>query len=273
MPPLDGTRLRDALRDDPFTREIVILESTGSTNDDALRLVASGSPQGTVVVASVQTAGRGRLARRWHSAPGVGLYLSVVLRPSGPVEELTRWTVGSSLAACLACRAFSGCDVEIEWPNDLLTGGRKVAGTLAEARSMGGRTTGLVLGTGFNVNHETEDFPPELRESATSLRLACGGRVALARESLAAEYLRRLGGVASRLERGEWESVAAEWSRHAPSASGRRVVVVSSVPGSTERIRGTTAGLDEHGALRVERADGSGTIRVRMSDAVVPAEA
>lgn len=250
-----------------------MLESTTSTNDDALRLLASGSPQGTVVIASSQTAGRGRLARRWHSAADVGLYLSVILRPCAPVEELTRWTVGSALAACLACRERSGCCVEIEWPNDLVALGRKVAGTLAEARSMGGRAAGLVLGTGFNVNHEIADFPPELRDSATSLRIARGGGPRLDREDLAAAYLRRLGDVAARLERGEWGSVAADWSERAPASAGRKVVVATSDGGATTRISGTTAGLDAHGALLVERTDGAGTIRVRLSDAVIPAEA
>ena len=264
MPPVDPRSLRRLLADDPFVRDVVVLETTRSTNDDALRLLDSGAPEGTVVVASCQTAGRGRLARRWHSAADVGLYVSVLLRPVGPIESLTRWTVASALAACAACRACSGAAIEIKWPNDLMFEGRKVAGTLAELRSSGGVATGLVVGTGFNVNHQPGDFPPDLREHAVSLRTAGGGEL-VSRESLAAHYVKRLGAVADLLARDGWIEVARAWLALAPAALGRRVLVVPE-PGGAQ-LAGTTAGLDRDGALLVERFDGS-LLRVRTSGSV-----
>lgn len=268
---LDGGRIRALLAGTPFAEQVTVVEATGSTNEDAMARLDAGCPHGTVIVASAQTAGRGRLARRWYSAPGLGLYLSVVLRPAAGLRELTRWTIGSALAAGEACRACAGCDVEIEWPNDLFHRGRKLAGTLTEARTVAGAAAGLVIGTGFNVNHGSDDFPPELRGTAVSLRMAGDGRP-VEREPLAAEYLRRLGDVSRRLERGEWSSVVADWSRLAPGANGRRVTVRSEAAGGARHDRGTTVGLDDDGALRVKLADGTGILRVRMSDSILPAE-
>lgn len=272
MPPLDRSRILDLLAGDRFVREVVVAERTGSTNDDAMRLLESGASHGTVLVAASQTAGRGRLGRPWHSAPEVGLYLSVLFRPGTALEDLTRFTVASGLAACEACRTCAGVETVIEWPNDLTFGGRKVAGTLAELRSAGGQASGLVIGTGFNVNHAPDDFPVELRGRATSLRMARGGSP-VERESLAAAYVRSLGRVAGRLTSGAWTEVAAEWTRLAPAASGRMVVVLPEPGGTRARLRGTTAGIDDRGALLVTREDGGGTVRVRLAESVVFEEA
>jgi BirA family biotin operon repressor/biotin-[acetyl-CoA-carboxylase] ligase len=268
--PLDASTLRRLAGAAPLVRELVVLETTGSTNDDALRLADSGAPEGTVVVASRQTAGRGRLGRPWHSSGDGGLYLSIVLRPAGPVESLTRWTVASALAACEACREASGAAIEIKWPNDLIFGGRKVAGTLAELRSAAGVATALVLGTGFNVNQQAEDFPAELCDRAVSLRMARGGelRSKLSREHLAADYLSRMGRIVELLRRGAWPEITRAWLALAPDAVGRSVLVSTGGAGAAgERVPGITRGLDESGALLVERSDGE-TMHVTMSEAV-----
>jgi BirA family biotin operon repressor/biotin-[acetyl-CoA-carboxylase] ligase len=254
---LCAERIRLLLRGEPFVRELVVLEAVDSTNDELRRRAARGAPAGTVVVADRQSAGRGRLGRRWHSPPGLGLYLSVLLRPPQAPAEPGRWTLGAAVAAGETCRALCGVAVEVDWPNDLSVGGRKLGGVLAELRCPPSGSAELVLGTGVNVTHRREDFPGELAERATSLALAAEGR-APAREELAAAYLRALAGVIDLLEAGAWIDVAQRWERLAPGARDRRIRVRPPAgPAAAPAYDGRTAGLDATGALRVRRADGS----------------
>jgi BirA family biotin operon repressor/biotin-[acetyl-CoA-carboxylase] ligase len=247
---------------------VIVLDTVGSTNDELRRLAATGAPEGTVVVAEHQLAGRGRRGREWFSPPGVGLYLSVLFRPMEEPVRLTRWTLAASIAACEACRRSSGRAVEIEWPNDLFFEGRKLAGILAETRTTGSRTCDMVVGAGINVHQRADDFPPELATRAISLRrIGCAGM--LEREGLAVDLLRRLAVLATALRRGDWSSVAKRWERLAPGARDRPVRILAGNSGPP--IIGLTRGLDESGALRVESEDGK-VIAVRLADAVEPLE-
>ena len=259
---LDERKLIDALGDASFVRRIELLGTTGSTNDDARRLARDGAPSGTVVVADAQTEGRGRLGRVWHSAPGLGVYISVLVRTTTPADRVTRWTLGASLAACQACRSVGGEAVEVRWPNDLYHDGRKLAGTLLELRTSGHQVQELIVGTGFNANHGNDDFPEDLRDRATSLRIVTGAPVD--REKLTAAYLRCLSSVIARLEEDRWDEIRASWAGLAPGASGARVRVT---PGSGDVFEGTTQGVESTGALRIESADGKVFV-VRLADAV-----
>ena len=111
---------------------IVVLTTVSSTNDEMRRLAERGAKDGTVVIAGEQTAGRGRRGSRWHSAPGLGLYLSALFRPGGRSEQLTRWTLAASVAAVEACREAGASEVCIDWPNDLTWRGKKLAGILTQ---------------------------------------------------------------------------------------------------------------------------------------------
>jgi BirA family biotin operon repressor/biotin-[acetyl-CoA-carboxylase] ligase len=270
--PLAAEKLHGLVTGLPLVSRLIVLDSVGSTNDEVRRLAEEGTPEGTVVVADEQFEGRGRMGRAWHSARGLGLYVSVLLRPERPAGEVTRWTLGAAIAACRACLEGAGCDVQIKWPNDLLHAGRKVGGVLGELRSAGGQPKDLVLGFGLNVLHGVAQFPPELRNTATSLRLA-SGRGMLDREQLAALLLARLGQVCGRLRRGEWDKVAREWERLAPHARGVPVRVLHGEAGEAAfaPFEGLTRGLDTDGALRVEKADGS-IISVRSAESVFPVE-
>jgi BirA family biotin operon repressor/biotin-[acetyl-CoA-carboxylase] ligase len=270
-PRLDVARLRGLLSAIAFVRRVEVVESTGSTNDDARRLSRQGAPSGTVVIANHQRIGRGRLGRSWHSAPGLGLYISVLIRPSRPVDAPTRWTLASALAACEACLAVGCEDVVIEWPNDLYHDGRKLAGTLTELRSVGGSVEEVIVGTGFNVNHDAEDFPTDLTRQATSLAMALGGRP-VDRERLASAYVERLGARVALLERGGWDALVAEWTRRAPRASGARVEVRSPRAAEGGRFEAVTRGVDANGALRVERPDGT-IVSVHSNASVASLEA
>jgi BirA family biotin operon repressor/biotin-[acetyl-CoA-carboxylase] ligase len=165
--------------------------------------------------------------------------------------------VVASLAACETCREHCGDGAVVEWPNDVMFGRGKLGGILVEMRSVGRRPLELVVGVGLNVNHRRADFPPELRESATSLRLS-SRRGMLELESVAAGLLNRLGRAARRMARGDWEELVRDWEAVAPSARGCRVRVAPGAGSGAEcePWEGITRGLDADGALSVERADG-----------------
>ncbi len=159
--------------------------------------------------------------------------------------------------------------VEIKWPNDVMWRGRKLGGVLAELRSTGGRAHDLVLGLGLNVFQGRDDFPDELSDSATSLRLIAP-ESRMVREEVAARYLEEFGGLTRRLHAGDWPSVASAWEECAPGARMARVRVVEEGTAAT-LFEGLTEGLGEDGALRVRNA--AGEVRaVRMADALVPVE-
>jgi len=247
MPRLDPNRLAERLTHVAFVQRIVVLETTGSTNDDARRLATGGAPEGTVVLAEGQTAGRGRLGRSWDSPERTGLYLSILLRPADPPDRIGRYAIAAAVAVCTACRALAGDRVVLKWPNDVLADGGKLAGVLAEMRH-GSSGAELVLGVGVNVNQAARDFPPALRGTATSLRIVARG-ADLDRTTVAATLLEALAATIGRMRRDGWEEVAEQFLRYAPDATGRRVRLAAGGQGMTD-------GLDATGALKVATANG-----------------
>ena len=255
MSAFDLPRALALLGSAPGVGPVHVVAVTSSTNDEVRRLAAGAAPEGTVVVAEEQTAGRGRLGAAWHSPAGSGLYLSVLFRPAGSAPDATRFTLASAVAACEAARGVGAEDVAIKWPNDLLWRGRKVAGTLAELRTTGTTVVDLVVGTGFNVAQEEGDFPPALAGSAASLAMATGREVE--RERLFALYVAALLDRARQLRAGEWDAVRARWSALALAPNGGRVRVL---PGrGAPPFEAVTEGIDASGALRVR--DDRGTAR------------
>lgn len=228
----------------------VVLGATGSTNDDARAAASGGAPDGTVVVALAQRAGRGRLGRAWHSPPGAGAYVSIVFRPDEPAALLGRYGLAVAVAACEACREAAGEGIAIKWPNDLVSPGGKVGGILAELRT-GPSGAELIVGVGINVNQAAGDFPADLSGRATSLRLLRRG-AALDRDAFICRLVDTIGQRVAAMRREGWEAVSARFLRYAPHAAGARVRF-----GSGES--GVTAGLDATGALRV---DCGGAIRL-----------
>ena len=163
------------LRTRRMGRAYEFLSACASTNDVARARAAAGAAEGLVVVADSQSAGRGRLGRSWHSPPGQNLYLSLLLRPALPARQVAPLTLlaGAALARTLAA---AGVTPRLRWPNDLLVAAagefRKAAGILSEMATDGERVRHIVVGVGLNVNGQ--EFPPDLAERATSLRLALG---------------------------------------------------------------------------------------------------
>jgi BirA family biotin operon repressor/biotin-[acetyl-CoA-carboxylase] ligase len=152
----------------------VFLGVTGSTNVQARALADAGAPEWTLVAAGHQTAGRGRLGRRWDSAPGKALLFSVVLRPPLAPEDASVISLLVATEMSSACTRVAGVPVVSTWPNDLVAARGKVGGVLTEARVVDRTIDYLVVGVGINVSMDAGDFPDELRESATSLGIEGG---------------------------------------------------------------------------------------------------
>jgi BirA family biotin operon repressor/biotin-[acetyl-CoA-carboxylase] ligase len=182
-------------------------ETLDSTNNLAKELAARGAPEGTVVVAEAQTGGRGRLGREWDSPPGVGLYVSLVLRPMLPPMDLPQITLTSAVAVVRAVRRVAGVAPGIKWPNDLLLNGKKLGGILTEMETESDRIRHVVVGLGLNVNNP--EFPAELAATATSLTLAAGG--AFSRVDLLKAWLEEFDGLYDRFLNQGFAEILAEW--------------------------------------------------------------
>lgn len=243
----------------PVGSQVIYFPVATSTNDLALRFADLGCPDGTVVIADQQTAGRGRGGHAWHSPAGSGLYVSVLVRGDAPEAERgggasdwPRWlTLGTGVALAEGLHAASGLPVSIKWPNDLVMapsgsvrGARKLGGVLAEGRADADRLTHVVVGFGVNVRRTA--FPPDISMRATSLEDELGREVD--RAEVLAALLRRFATWLTRLRAQRTAEVAARWSALAVGATGSTV----EWQGEGGVRRGVTAGIDADGALLVK---------------------
>jgi BirA family transcriptional regulator, biotin operon repressor / biotin---[acetyl-CoA-carboxylase] ligase len=216
-----------------------------STNVEAKSLAISGAPEGTVVIAEAQTAGRGRLGRRWTSPAGKGLLFSVLLRPALPMSEAHLLTLVAACASAEAVESLVPAPVKIKWPNDLFIGDRKVGGILLEVAGEQDEVDWIVAGIGLNVNTEYGELPVNLRRTATSLKMAAGEPVD--RSELLARLLLAL--------ETHYAGAVADGFEHALNAFRQRDYLLSkgvSVQTREGPVAGRAAGIDERGALLVE---------------------
>ncbi|HOY57086.1 MAG TPA: biotin--[acetyl-CoA-carboxylase] ligase [Verrucomicrobiota bacterium] len=230
-------------------RDIRVFRETTSTNDIIEKLARDGVREGVVVFAESQTKGRGRLGRRWVSPRGAGLWFSILLRPVLRPQEATQLTIMAATALARAIREQTDFTPEVKWPNDILVGGRKVAGILTELTAELDRVRHVVLGIGLDVNQAAGDFPPDLRRIATSLR-AEAGRI-FDRAELAVTVLRALDRDYLRLREGQFDGLAAEWEDLCTTL-GRDVTILL----GSRRVRGRAESLDSEGALLVRTEHG-----------------
>ena len=185
-------------------RRLICLESVDSTNLYARQLAMAGAADGTVVTADRQTAGRGRLGRDFQSPGGLGIYLTALLRPDCPLEQVSALTAWTAVAVCDAVEELCGIRPGIKWPNDVILDGRKLCGILTELE-LEAETAALryvVVGLGLNVSQTEADFGPEVAPVAVSLAQALGraprraeaaGAVIAALDRMAADFPRRWG--------------------------------------------------------------------------------
>jgi len=256
MTALDADRLRTELATaGPYTA-LDVVASTGSTNADLCDAARDGAPDRTVLIAEEQTAGVGRLARTWVSPAGAGLYVSVLLRPAEvPPTATGSLAIVAGLALADLC-AELGVDATLKWPNDVLVGGGKLAGVLAELVAQQDNQA-VVLGIGLNVNPVGDVEPGPGGLAATSLA-ECGARTA-DRTEVALRLLRALAEreAAWRTARGDLaEAGMLDAYRRVCGTIGRAVTV--SMP-EGKSLTGTAVDLDAVGRLSVEDDDGRRT--------------
>jgi BirA family biotin operon repressor/biotin-[acetyl-CoA-carboxylase] ligase len=245
--------IRERLMTHTLGKNMFHFFSIDSTNAFASRLLNHGRkvPDGTVIIAESQTAGKGRRGRSWHSEQEHGLYFSVVLRPPISPGFAPLFTLGTAVALHNAIESKTGLQVDIKWPNDLLVNGLKICGILAEMQSEFDRVNSLIIGVGVNVNHT--GFPADIAETATSLRIASGHYQS--RIELFVEFLEELENLLMRFEKYGPAAAAAiieTWTRNSSFANGRRLEINDGF----RVIEGTTRGLNPFGALRLETWDG-----------------
>ena len=169
---LSMERLRSSIQTSTLGQQIVRFEETDSTNIQADRLAKEGAPHGTLVVAEMQTAGRGRRGRSWQQEPGTMIAMSLILRPEIAPDEASMLTLVAAHSIAVTIEIMTEVSAFIKWPNDIVINGKKTVGILTEMCLEQGRIGHIIVGIGINVG--TKAFPEELREIATSLYLETG---------------------------------------------------------------------------------------------------
>jgi BirA family biotin operon repressor/biotin-[acetyl-CoA-carboxylase] ligase len=257
----DLPTLEAALTGTVYAGKLHFAPVTQSTNTDALEAARTGAPHGSVYFADEQLAGRGRGDHAWHSAAGLGLYVSILLRPTFPAARLPLLAFAAGLAASCAIQKTTGLNIDLRWPNDLLIDSRKVGGILIEGRVEGKveadtdtRSVAYAV-AGIGINVRQREFPPDLSTPATSLDIeAC---TQISRQALLIELLKSLQHEASSLH--DPAALSATLSRVQQASTwiaGRRVHVHG-----PQACTGVTEGLDENGFLLVRTATGLVTVQ------------
>ena len=250
---------------DIIGREIVCLDEIDSTNSECKRMAARGAPNGAVVIANGQTAGRGRMNRSFQSPKDKGIYFSVLLYPDLSPENLLPLTSLAGICVCAAVERVCGARPRLKWPNDPVLNGKKVCGILTELSMEGesGRVAYVITGIGVNVGQAPGDFSPDVAAMATSLSWELGQPVS--RPRLAAAMIEELDKAYSALRCGDLSEYLAACRRDCVTL-GKRVQLLSP---DGRRETAEAVGLDERFGLIVrdassaERVIRAGEVSVR----------
>jgi BirA family biotin operon repressor/biotin-[acetyl-CoA-carboxylase] ligase len=240
--------LRQRLKGSLFGKRIFHFFKLDSTNRVALELGYAGEPEGAVVLAEEQTAGRGRAGHTWHSERAAGIYVTLLLRPRLAPVQAPLLTMMAGLSAHTAIQAQTGLTVDLKWPNDLLINAKKAGGILTEMHAEPGQVRFVIVGVGLNVNQEK--FPGELGTTATSVRAETGRPQS--RLELLVRLLREFESDYNRFVNDGADSVIERFMRVSSYAQGKRVRVTN----GKESFAGITAGLGPEGLLLVKRESG-----------------
>src|SRR5690606_12625679 len=171
---LEPLAIQTGLKTKHIGQNIDYVESCSSTQIIAHKLAQEGAPGGTVVLTETQTAGRGRIARKWDSAAGKGAWMSIILRPDVVPQKAPQFTLVTAVAVVRAVEEVTKLQPKIKWPNDILMDGKKCTGILTELQSDADGIQALIIGIGLNANQEMDDFSDEVKDIATSLKLETG---------------------------------------------------------------------------------------------------
>jgi BirA family biotin operon repressor/biotin-[acetyl-CoA-carboxylase] ligase len=232
-----------------------------STNDEANRLALEGAPEGEVVIADSQTAGRGRFDRHWESPAGKSIYLSLILRPDISPVQSTQLTLVAAVAIAETLANFSKVKPFIKWPNDVLINEKKVCGILTEMSVDREKINFVVVGIGINVNTDHEDFSEEIKDTATSLAMVNGSECD--RNEITQAFFRKFEEWYRKYLSQGFSPVRKRYSELS-CLHGKRIEVVF----EEERQKGVCEGIDETGALLI-KTDNGNVKRILAGDVII----
>ncbi|QNM06893.1 biotin--[acetyl-CoA-carboxylase] ligase [Qiania dongpingensis] len=235
----------------------VFLERTDSTNNEAKRMAEAGASHGTLVVAENQEAGKGRRGRSWSSPEKSGIWMTLIMKPEFPPSQASMLTLVAAMAVAEGVRSVTGLEAGIKWPNDIVVNGKKICGILTEMSAEPDYINHVVVGIGINAN--MEEFPPDIREKATSLSLELGEKVS--RAAVIAEVWNAFELYYDKfLENADLSSLREKYEAHLLNR-GKEVCVLD----PKGEWRGVARGIDRNGRLLIEQT-GSGDEGLRAVD-------
>ncbi|MDA1475293.1 biotin--[acetyl-CoA-carboxylase] ligase [Bacillus changyiensis] len=241
--------IRFGLKTEKMGQVIYFKDSVSSTQKIAHELANNGSPEGTIIVADQQTEGRGRMARVWHSPAGNGIWMSLILRPTIPVQKTPQLTLLAAVAIVQAIEEQTGISPEIKWPNDILVNGKKTVGILTELQAEADQVHSVITGIGINVNQVASDFPDDLKETATSLRLVSGKKID--RAALIQTILLTFEKRYQDYTRHGFQPIKLLWESYALTLN--RQLTARTLNGT---FHGKSLGIDDEGVLLLETSEG-----------------
>lgn len=247
---VDMGQLQQFLTTERYGRQMHYYDTVDSTQLVAHELVRSGAPDGTVVIAEHQSAGRGRMMREWESSEGKGIWMTVIIRPNVAPHQAPQFTLVTAVAIVQAMKAcFNNFTPEIKWPNDILVNGKKTTGILTEMVAEADRIQALLIGIGINVNQQPEDFPDELQNIATSIAIEEGEQIE--RVHFVANVLDFLEHYSDHYVKNGFGMIKTLWEQSSGTI-GKQVKATT----LREVVEGEAISITESGVLEIRQANG-----------------
>ncbi|MCR2820217.1 biotin--[acetyl-CoA-carboxylase] ligase [Lederbergia panacisoli] len=246
---LSDNEILFGLKTKTMGRKIYYFDCVESTQIIAHKAAREGAPEGTIVIAGEQTAGKGRMTRPWHSSKQKGIWMSMIIRPKLPPEKAPQFTLISAIACVRAIEEITGLEPHIKWPNDILYKGKKLTGILTELQGEADKVNFLVIGIGMNVNQRTEDFPENVKEIATSLEIETG--LAVSKTKVIQKILTYFEKYYELYMEEGFAPLKIMWESYA-AGIGKAIIART----LTGEISGVALGITDEGILKVEDKEG-----------------
>lgn len=245
---LEPFEVKRGLKTEYIAHNIHFYDKLESTNNTAKKFVDQGAPEGTVIIAEEQTAGRSRKKADWASPQG-GIYMTMILRPEVSLIEASKLTIVTGVAIAKTLHDEFNVDIGIKWPNDILYGNKKICGILTEAVADYDQLTAVLLGIGIDVNIDKDDIPDEIKDYATSIKDEIN--IELKRAEILRVFFKIFEELYDKFKEGKFKEIIGEW-RRLSSTTGNRVKVY--IDGKA--VIADAVGIDNNGALIIETDDG-----------------
>ena len=247
---VDMGQLKQFLNTKRYGQQVHYYDSVDSTQLVAHELVRADAPDGTIVIAEHQTAGRGRMKREWESSQGKGIWMTIIIRPDIAPHQAPQFTLVTAVAVVNAMKAsFKNFTPEIKWPNDILINGKKTTGILTEMIAESDRIQALLIGIGINVNQQPDDFPKELQSIATSISIEEGEQIE--RVHLVAKLLEFLEQYSDHYVKYGFSLIKKLWEESSGTI-GKQVKATT----LREVVEGEAISITESGVLEIRQANG-----------------